>query len=45
MNTEELAEWLKPKLGGANVKHILNWGGFVNHSIPFTWQTGRRSIT
>jgi len=33
MNTEELAEWLKPKLGGANVKHILNWGGFVNHSF------------
>jgi thiamine kinase-like enzyme len=42
MNAEELALWLEqhlPRVSGLNlrqnvrVKHVLNWGGFVNHSF------------
>lgn len=42
MNAEELASWLEqhlPRISGLNlrqnirVKHVLNWGGFVNHSF------------
>lgn len=48
MNSEQLASWLAeclPRVSGLNlspegtqVSHVLNWGGFVNHS--FTIQDG-----
>lgn len=48
MNAEQLASWLAerlPRVSGLNlspegtrVSHVLNWGGFVNHS--FTIQDG-----
>ena len=33
MNAEELASWLQHHLPAERVTHILNWGGFVNHSF------------
>src|SRR2546423_15453443 len=32
MNAEQLAEWLQQRLH-MEVRHVLNWGGFVNHSF------------
>jgi thiamine kinase-like enzyme len=52
MNAEQLAEWLKSDLPGhefgrtlnsrsLQVKHVLNWGGFVNHSFTVSDGTTR----
>src|SRR5262245_28631556 len=47
MNSEELADWLKHNVERrastlslnatkVSVRHVLNWGGFVNHSFHVT---------
>jgi len=45
MNAEQLRDWLKRNLPRQStdfeVKYVLNWGGFVNHSYTVTDGAGR----